>query len=394
MIHVDMDAFYASIEERDQPALRGKAVIVGGSPQGRGVVSSANYLARRFGVKSAMPAAQAKRLCSQAVFLPPRIDHYARIASQIRQIFLQYTPLVEPLSLDEAFLEIGDAEPRLQKEVDVGREIQRRIQSQLSLASSVGIGPNKFIAKIASDLKKPKGFVVVREEEVQAFLDPLPVERIWGVGPRTASRLRGLGLTTVRELRRFPREALKSRFGHAGEHYWRLAHGMDQRLVATHRQARSISAETTFESDLHHGEHLLGSLQSLAERVAERLRGQGLYAGTVTTKVRFASFRTVSRAQSLSQPSNDSSTLWATTKQLYTRCLAASNEPVRLLGVAAGKITTAEQRQLLLFDLHGQERRRTLHAAADEIRRKYGPDAMQSASSMRRGRNDRSYRDR
>jgi len=231
ILHVDMDAFYASVEERDRPDLRGRPVIVGGDAERRGVVSAANYAARRYGVHSAMPMATARRLCPHAVYLHPRIGYYAEIAEQIRAIFDRYTPLVEPLSLDEAFLDVTGSGALFGTAVEIGGRIKDEIRRELRLVASVGVAPNKFLAKLASDLEKPDGFVVVEPEGVQAFLDPLPVERLWGVGRVSSEALHRLGIRTVGQLRLWSCEALAARFGQAGQHLWQLAHGIDDRRV-------------------------------------------------------------------------------------------------------------------------------------------------------------------
>ena len=246
ILHVDMDAFYASVEEREDPSLRGKPLIVGGSAEGRGVVAAANYAARKFGVHSAMPAARAKQLCPQAVFIKPRIDYYATVSRQIREIFESFTSQIEPLSLDEAFLDVSGSESLFGASAQIGRQIKQLIRERLQLVASVGVAPNKFLAKIASDLEKPDGFVIVEADQIQAFLDPLPVGRLWGVGKVTGRAFERLGIRTIGQLRQLSVESLDELFGTAGEHYWRLAHGIDDRRVTPDREAKSISNETTF----------------------------------------------------------------------------------------------------------------------------------------------------
>ena len=241
ILHVDMDAFYASIEEREHPDLIGLPVIVGGTPRGRGVVAAANYAARAFGIHSAMPARQAAKLCPNAVFLPTRIDYYAKVAEQIRDIFQAFTPHVEPLSLDEAFLDVRESQQLFGTPESIGRQIQQTIYHQLKLVASVGIAPNKFLAKIASDLEKPAGFVIVHNNAIQTFLDPLPVRRLWGVGPVTAAGLEQLGIQTIGQVRLLPADILDARFGRHGKHLWNLAQGIDDRPVITDKAARSIS---------------------------------------------------------------------------------------------------------------------------------------------------------
>ena len=227
ILHVDMDAFYASVEERDRPELAGKPLIVGGTPQGRGVVAAANYAVRKFGVHSAMSASQALRLCPQAIVLPPRLDYYAEISEQIREILYRFTPLVEPLSLDEAFLDVTGSELLFGPAAEIGRRIKREIEGEVHLVASVGVAPNKFLAKIASDLEKPDGFVVVDPARVHEFLDPLPVGRLWGVGRVTGKALDQLGIRTIGDVRKTALATLHQCFGKSGEHLWQLSQGID-----------------------------------------------------------------------------------------------------------------------------------------------------------------------
>jgi DNA polymerase-4 len=245
-----MDAFYASVEERDRPELVGKPVIVGGTPEGRGVVAAANYVARKFGVHSAMPAVAAHRLCPHGVFLRPRTEYYAEVSDQIRAIFEKYTPLIEPLSLDEVFLDVTGSEPLFGPAVSIGRAIKQEIRERLRLIASVGVAPNKFLAKIASDLKKPDGFVVVEPTQVQEFLDPLPVGRLWGVGKVTGQVFEKLGVHRIGQLRQMPVELLRHHFGSSGEHLGELAQGIDDRPVVPEQEAKSISHEPTFAKRL------------------------------------------------------------------------------------------------------------------------------------------------
>jgi len=287
ILHADMDAFYASVEERDRPELVGKPVIVGGTPEKRGVVSAANYVARKYGVHSAMPAVTAHRLCPQGIYVPPRIDYYAEVSAQIRAIFERFTPLVEPLSLDEAFLDVTGSEHLFGPAVEIGRKIKQAIRQEIRLVVSAGVAPNKFLAKIASDLKKPDALVVVEPDKVQEFLDPLPVERLWGVGKQSSKVFQRLGIHTVGQLRQWPLDVLQARFGTSGEHLWKLAHGRDDRPVVREREAKSISHETTFEHDIADLEVLRAWLVDLTEQVGCRLRRHGLRGRTVQLKVRF-----------------------------------------------------------------------------------------------------------
>ena len=290
ILHVDMDAFYASVEEREKPALVGKPVIVGGTPDRRGVVCAANYVARQFGVHSAMPSATAHRLCPSAIFLPTRMDYYAQVSRQIREIFHRFTPLMEPLSLDEAFLDVTGSVGLFGTPVEIGRQIKREIQERLQLIASVGVAPNKFLAKIASDLEKPDGFVVIDPGSVQEFLDPLPVERLWGVGRQTGKLFERLHVRTIAQLRQLPPDVLHSHLGQHGEHLRQLAHGMDDRKVVPDREAKSISHETTFATDIADLNVLRAWLLELTEQVARRLRRHELRGRVVHLKVRFRRF--------------------------------------------------------------------------------------------------------
>ena len=272
ILHVDMDAFYASVEERERPELAGRPLIVGGTPEGRGVVAAANYEVRKYGVHSAMPTSKALRLCPQAIVLPPRLGYYAEVSEQIRAVFDRYTPLVEPLSLDEAFLDVTGSEPLFGSSVAIGREIKQTIRDQLRLTASVGVAPNKFLAKIASDLQKPDGFVVVEDDQVQDFLGPLPVGRLWGVGRVANQVFDRLGIKTIGDVRRMPVDVLHRHFGQMGEHLFQLSRGVDERRVVPDRDAKSISHETTFATDIDDLEALRAWVAELAEQVAWRLR--------------------------------------------------------------------------------------------------------------------------
>ena len=384
ILHCDMDAFYASVEERERPELVGKPVIVGGSPEKRGVVSAANYVARRYGVHSAMPAVTARRLCPQGIFLPPRIDYYAEVSRQIREIFQRFTPLTEPLSLDEAFLDTTGSENLFGPAVEIGRKIKQAVREETRLVVSVGVAPNKFLAKIASDLKKPDGFVVVEPGQVQEFLDPLPVERLWGVGRQGTKVFQQLGIRTIGQLRRWPLDALKDRFGSGGEHLWQLAHGIDDRPVVPEREAKSISHETTFELDIDDLEVLRAWLLELTEQVGWRLRRHGLRGRTVQLKVRFADFSTITRSQTLPDPSNITEELWQAADAILCRRLPTGHLPVRLLGMGVSGIDTSPLTQGLLFDQDERRRQADLDAAIDRAKGRFGTSALRRASSLDR----------
>lgn len=382
ILHVDMDAFYASVEERERPDLVGKPVIVGGSAEKRGVVSAANYAARKFGVHSAMPTTTARRLCPHGVFLPVRISYYAQIARQIRAIFERYTPLVEPLSLDEAFLDIRGSEKLFGSAVQIGRQIKELIRQELRLVASVGVAPNKFLAKIASDLRKPDGFVVVEPGQVQAFLDPLPIERLWGVGKQGSKLFERLGIRTVGQLRQWPQESLIERLGRSGEHLWQLAHGIDDRRVVPERETKSISHETTFERDLDDPDVLRAWLVDLAEQVGWRLRQHKLRGRTVQLKVRFADFSTITRSHTLPEPTDVTQEIWRAAEEMLEHRLPSKHLPVRLLGLGVSGIDDSGLVQRTLFDREDRQKHAELDATVDEIRERFGADALRRASGL------------
>jgi DNA polymerase-4 len=382
ILHCDMDAFYASVEERDRPELAGKPVIVGGTPEQRSVVSAANYVARKFGVHSAMPAVTARRLCPHGFFLPPRIGYYAEISRQIREIFVRFTPLVEPLSLDEAFLDVTGSEGLFGTAPEIGRQIKRAVYDETGLVVSVGVAPNKFLAKIASDFKKPNGFFVVEPQRVQEFLDPLPVERLWGVGKQSSKVFQQLGIRTIGQLRQWPIETLKDRFGSHGEHLWRLAHGIDEEPVFPEREAKSISHETTFEEDIADLDVLRSWLVELTEQVAWRLRRHGLRGQTVHLKVRFADFSLITRSQTLPAPTDITDELWQTADELLCHRLPANHLPVRLVGMGVSGFDATGLVQGLLFDGEQRKKQTELDLASDQIRERFGSSALRRATSL------------
>ncbi|MGA2254966.1 MAG: DNA polymerase IV [Thermoguttaceae bacterium] len=385
ILHADMDAFYASVEERDRPELVGKPVIVGGSPVKRGVVSAANYVARRHGVHSAMPAVTARRLCPHGIYLPPRIDYYAEVSRQIRDIFERFTPLVEPLSLDEAFLDVTGSEHLFGPAVEIGRKIKWAVREELRMVVSVGVAPNKFLAKIASDLKKPDALVVVEPNKVQEFLDPLPVERLWGVGRESSKVFQRLGIHTIGQLRQWPLDTIKSRFGSSGDHLWNLAHGRDDRLVVPERDAKSISHETTFEHDILDMEVLRAWLVDLTEQVGCRMRRHGLRGRTAQLKVRFADFSLITRSQTLPEPTNITDELWRAADELLCQRLPVGHLPVRLLGMGVTGLDDTGQVQRMLFDQAERQKQTRLDVVADQLKERFGTEALRRGSSLERG---------
>jgi DNA polymerase IV len=384
ILHVDLDAFYASVEQRDRPELRGRPVIVGGLG-GRAVVSAASYEARPFGVHSAIPMATARRLCPHAAFLPARLKHYAAVSRQVRDVCHAFTPLVEPLSLDEAFLDVRGCEGLFGHAPEVARKIKERVKAETGLTASVGVAANKFLAKLAGDHGKPDGLVVVPAGGAAAFLGPLPVGRVWGVGAKAEGRLHALGVRTIGQLAALPERLLVDHLGEAGRHVWRLARGQDDGRVVPDREAKSISTETTFPQDVGDREALRGWLLGLVEHLAGRLRHAGLRAGTVELKARSADFRTRHRAQALPEPSGSTDVLWQAAQGLFDRGVGRDLLPLRLLGVGATRLTREVAVQGDLFDSAQREQRQALDRAVDTIRGRFGAAAIRRGSLLDRG---------
>ncbi|MGD2083233.1 MAG: DNA polymerase IV, partial [Chromatiales bacterium] len=373
IIHVDMDAFFASVEVRERPELAGRPLIVGGTPEGRGVVAAASYEVRRFGVHSAMPTAVALRLCPDAVVVPARHALYAEVSGHIRAIFERYTPLIEPLSLDEAFLDVTHSRRLFGAAEDLGRRIKREIRGELGLTASVGVAPNKFLAKLASDLEKPDGLVVVHPGSVQDLLDPLPVTRLWGVGPAAERRLERLGIRTVSELRRQAQELLRLQLGGLGDHLWHLARGLDERPVVPERQAKSISHESTFARDISDPAVIRAWLADLSEQVGWRLRRQGLTGRTLTIKVRYADFSTLTRSTTLPEPTDVTAVIRDTAMHLYGTRIPRGHPPLRLLGVGVSGFDNPGAQQPGLFE---EGRERHVDSVVDAIRDRFGVAAL------------------
>lgn len=348
ILHCDMDCFYAAVHVRDDPSLAGKPVVIGGDPSGRGVVAAASYEVRRYGVRSAMPAARAVRLCPDAVFLRPDFRRYRQESEKIFAIYRELTPCVQAVSIDEAYLDVSDHLAPWGSATAVAREIRRRVREERGLVVSVGVGPNKLVAKIASDHGKPDGLTVVRPERVADFLAPLPVRRLRGVGPASEKALAELGVTTVLDLRRLPRERLVARFGRHGQALYRFARGEDERPVTTERERKSLGHESTFRHDLESVEQMARAIDRLAGAVARGLAERRLSACTVTLKVRYPDFTTVTRALTLPVPTAERSVISALAHRLLASTEAAERS-VRLLGVTASKLVPGGAEQLWLF---------------------------------------------
>jgi len=393
ILHVDMDAFYASVELRDRPELAGRPVAVGGRADKRGVIAAASYPARAYGVHSAMPTAQALRLCPELVLLPADFDKYTAVSHEIMRIFQRYTPLVEPLSLDEAFLDVTGCERLFGDAEAIGRQIKTDILKETGLVASIGIAPSKFLAKLASGLDKPDGFRVIQPDEIRSVLDPLPVSAIFGVGERTAKRLEALGVTTVSQLASRSREEVMREFGASGAWIHDLAHGIDPRRVNPRREEKSHGLERTFEKDIADREELRLLLYEFCEEVSHDLRHRGLRGRTVTLKARYWNFKTVTRSRSLDLPVNIGKRIYATARELLDKL---PDGPLRLLGVQLSNLT--DVRAPLQADLfgglepaRGEESERKLERATqalDKLRTRFGagtvtPGSLLSRASLR-----------
>jgi DNA polymerase-4 len=376
IVHVDMDAFYASVEQRDRPELHGLPVIVGADPRGRGVVSAASYEARRFGVHSAMPITRAFRLCPEGVFLPVDMDKYARVSVEVMAILAEFTPLVEPLSIDEAFLDVTASGALWGDGAAIGRQIKSKIRSRTSLTASVGVAANKFVAKVASELEKPDGLVVVAPGEEREFLSPLPVGRLWGVGKVAGAELQAMGILTIGQLAQTPAAHLKARFGPHGPDLLQLARGLDDRPVEPDAAPKSMGAEETFERDTLDVELVRATLRGQSERVARELRGTGYAGRTVTLKLRFADFSTITRAQT-GDPTQDGLAIYRRVEALFSR--VRLTQAVRLIGVSVSMLGAAGSGQLSLLepDVARTER---LARAVDRLAARFGDEAVRPAS--------------
>jgi DNA polymerase-4 len=348
ILHCDMDCFYAAVHMRDDPSLRGLPVVIGGSPEGRGVVAAASYEARAFGVHSAMPAARARVLCPRAVFLPPDFRRYRAESKQIQAIFRAFTPVIQIVSIDEAYLDVTDHLEPWGSATAVAKGVRARVREERGLTVSVGVGPSKLVAKIASDFDKPDGLTVVAPQTVRRFLAPLPVRRLPGVGPATEKRLQELGIETIAQLREAEESELEARFGKYGARLHAFAQGIDDRPVHVHQERKSLSSETTFDADLRTLDEVHSVLDRLAESVARGLQKRSLSACTVTLKVRYTDFTTVTRSQTWPTPTCQAPDLTLAARLLAERT-EAGRRPVRLLGVGASNLVQGEVAQLSLF---------------------------------------------
>jgi DNA polymerase-4 len=382
VIHVDMDAFYASVEVMDNPALAGKPVIVGASAESRGVVMAASYETRVFGVHSAMSSARARKLCPHAVWIHPRMDRYAAVSHDIHRILQSFTPVIEPISIDEAFLDVTGSQALFGDGADIGRAIKKRIRNEIGLVASVGVAPNKYLAKLASDLEKPDGFVVITQEEAAAKLAPLPVWRLWGVGKVTEKALADAGIRTIADLSRAPDIKLERIAGSYAPRLKLLAQGLDDRDVIAGADAKSIGAENTFARDIANAEQLRAELDALSERVARRARSDEMMGYTVNLKARYADFTTVTRATTLAEASSDSVVIRDAARDLLEKRLDRDGRALRLLGVSLSNLIHGEEASTDLFASKRSSRNRTLDSVMDALRDRFG------SRSIGRGKRD------
>jgi DNA polymerase-4 len=380
IMHIDLDAFFVSVEQVLNPELKGKPVVVGGRPGGRGVVASASYEARAFGIHSGMPLKTAQRLCPPAIFVEGSFPRYRQASEKFMAILADFSPFIEPMGIDEAYLDVTGFESLYGSIHQMAVTIRQRIKNELGLCASVGIASSKVVAKVASDLSKPDGLLEVPQGEEHAFLAPLSIDKLPGVGRKTEPVLRGLGITTIGELSALPTDALRSHFGVFGEVLHRWADGIDDRKVEMPAAAKSISRETTFEKDNRNRTLLKATLRYLSERVGAELRESGKAARCVTIKLRWADFTRITRQQTLRQPADADQVIFTTGLKLMNLALLAEKQPVRLIGIGVANLVESGQ-QLNLLDSSAQRRER-LNRAIDRIREKYGFTAIQTGRTL------------
>lgn len=387
VLHIDMDAFFAAIEQSDHPEWKGKPVVVGADPKGgkgRGVVSTCSYEARVFGVRSAMPVSKAYTLCPQAVYVYPRGRRYAEVSRQVMRLLGAYSPDIQQISVDEAFLDISSTQRLFGGAESLARMIKADILAETHLTCSIGIAPNKFIAKIASDLRKPDGLVIVAEAEVKQFLAPLEISRLWGVGPKTVPVMHRLGIHTIGDLTRFSQEELLKRLGQSGLHFWRLANGFDERAVVEEAETKSVSRETTFEMDCDDEEMLRSTLFYLCDDLCYDMRRHGLSGRTVTLKIRLEDFSTFTRSYTMEHVTHSSDELFQQVQKLYAE-FDRQGLRVRLIGAKLSNLQQGEK-QMDLF-AERDDRKDKLDRVMDNIRQKFGAQSINRASVLK-GRRD------
>jgi len=375
ILHIDMDAFFAAVEQRDNPTLRGKPVAVGRSAKSRGVIAAASYEARRYGIRSAMPTAEAQQHCPDLILVTPDHAKYRRVSKQIMALLAEYTPLVEQVSIDEAFLDVTGSLRLHGSATRIGQQIRQRISQDFQLTASVGIGPNKFVAKLASEQAKPDGLLVIEPDQVGEFLAPLPVTALWGVGENTADKLHQLGFTTIGQLQQCNVDELVAQFGKHGRRLAQLARGQDDSPIHVGRDRKSVSHEQTFAEDIKDGQFLRGKLLELSEQVGHRLRSHNLKGRTVTLKLRFSDFRTITRSTTLTESTNADQQIYRSASSLLDAVNLAQRK-VRLVGIAVSNLDTGKQPQLLVT---ANSRKSEVDKAIDAVRERFGTASIQRA---------------
>jgi len=379
-MHVDLDAFFVSVEQVDNPELKGKPVVVGGKPDRRGVVAAASYEARAFGLHSGMPLTTASRLCPEAIFIEGSFAKYRRASRGFMAILADFSPYLEPVGIDEAYLDVTGFQSLHGSMHRMARKIKQRVKDELGLQASIGIASGKVVAKVASDFSKPDGLLEVAAGKERSFLAPLPVAQLPGVGKKTERALKGLGITTIGKLADKPLATLKSRFGIYGEMLHRYARGIDEREIAPPAEAKSMSRETTFAADTADRSFLTATLRYLSERVGSELRERGRQAGRVTLKLRYADFTTITRSRTLTRSADTDQAIFGTGVDLLLKALVQEKQPVRLIGIGVSHLS--EGKQLGLLD-STEQRLERLNKAIDRIRSKYGFTAIQTGRTMR-----------
>ena len=380
IMHIDLDAFFVSVEQASNPELRGKPVVVGGKPGSRGVVATASYEARAFGLHSAMPLATAVRLCPQAIFIEGDYSHYAEVSKKFMAILVDFSPFLEPMGLDEAYMDVTGFESLHGSIRQMALKIKQRVKSELGVIASIGIASCKVVAKVASDESKPDGLIEVPPGGEASFLAPMAIRKLPGVGKKTEQVLNGLGIRTIGQLARMPSTTLKSRFGVFGDMLYRHANGIDGGPVIPPEEAKSISRETTFEGDTHDVVFLSATMRYLSEKVGSDLRGLGKQAKCVSIKVRYADFTTISRQRTLSQLTDLDDTIFQTGNELLQKAITTERQAVRLIGIGVSSFSEPG-RQLTLMN-STEQRLEKLNRAVDRIRDKYGFTAIQTGRTM------------
>ena len=383
IVHVDMDAFFASVEQLHHPEWRGKPIIVGADPKegmGRGVVSTASYEARKYGIHSAMPISKAYRLCPQGIYVVPHGRLYSDYSKQIFEILYHFTPIVEILSIDEAFLDVTGSLHLFNSVENLGREIKKQIFEKTGLTASLGIASNKSVAKIASDFKKPDGLTIVFSGDIQNFLDPLPITKLFGVGKKMHEVLQHLGINTVKELCNYPKSFLEEKFGEMGIHIYKMARGIDNRKVQIHDEIKSFSHETTFETDLIDEEHLKNTMLHLAAKVSQRLRKKGLKGKTIQLKIRFDDFTTFTRRKTLINHTYLTDDIYKIGKKMLNE-FQPLEKPIRLIGIGVSQLVDEKGDQISLWDIQN-EKKLALEKIMDQIQEKFGKSAIIHANTI------------